>query len=188
MMSVIAGQDIDRILPNRSDNSMPQTPQTPEQLLDLAEPGAASSVRIARKAIGEPARIETQRQRWRRLSTTLTASAPILLGIIIGGSLIQTGSPLIETVWIITAAGILLAGIAIAVAYSRSYYLNPLDATNTPTQDQEVQQLIKRSAYAKAWHEFITREARGVHQFDLEIMWALATQELGKPADEEDTH
>lgn len=180
MMYLIAGQRVDRELPKQSSKTMSDTLKTPEQLLELAEPHATRSVRIARQVTKYPASLETMRQRWRQLSFGLAAATPVLLLGVIGGSLIQTNSALVETLWEITAAGILLCGILIAIADSCSFYLKPLNRQTTPVEIEELEQLLERSNDAKAWHTHLSTSGRTPHQFDLEIMWALAKQELGK--------
>lgn len=151
---------------------MPHTRSNPEILLKNAEAQAGRSVRIARQCLGKPALLDAQRVLWRRLSNSMAALAPVMLVLVIAGSLVQTNSALIETIWEITAAAILLAGVLIAFADSRSFYLKPID--NSSATREELLQLENRSAQARAWHDIVRAEGRALHQFDLEIMWALA--------------
>lgn len=154
---------------------------TPQELLDRASAKASRSVRLARKCIGKPQFITRQATFCRRLSMSMAALAPVLLVLVIIGSLVQTNSSLIETLWEITAGAILLAGLLIATADSRNFFLKVIDQ-KSPVQQAEARKLSEESALAKAWLDFVGTEARALHQFDLEIMWALHEQERTKPA------
>ncbi|MDO6388024.1 hypothetical protein [Uliginosibacterium sp. 31-12] len=160
---------------------------TAQQLLDLAAPHAARSVRLARQYLGKAASIDTQALRWRRISTTLAAIAPILLLAVIAGSLIQTNSALVETLWEFTAGAMLLAGVGIAIADSRGFFLRSINA-DTPLLLEEVHQVEEASELARAWHAVVTQEQRPLRQFDLEIMWALSAHERGDQAQDAAAH
>ena len=176
MMYLIAGQRLDRQLPPESTTPL-VTPMQPEELLDRAASRAGTAVSYARKTLGKPEHIATLRQRWRKLSGVLMICAPVMLAGVIAGSVIQTNSRLIETLWEATAAAMLLGGIALAFADSRSFYLKDLQATQANTQLEELAQLALRSQLAAAWQAVIVKEGRTPHQFDLDIMWALVASE-----------
>ena len=155
----------------------------PQTLLKQAESHASRSVRIARSSLGKPEIIASRRVFWRRISNSMAVLAPIMLILVIAGSMIQTHSALVETRWEITAAAMLLAGVLIAIADSCGFYLKPVDTSQTVRE--ELLQLENRSAGARAWHEFVRQEGRPLYQFDIEIMWALATED--RP-DEQNAH
>lgn len=178
---LVASKKADRPLPPMTTQAMTPSNLTPEQLLALAEPVATKSVRFARMAVSSPSAIVEQQRRWRRVSASFAAAAPALLVFVIAGSLMHTNSALVETVWEITAAAILLSGIVIAVADSQGYYLTTLSAEQTPAQWLELTELAERSPQAAAWRDQATKTGRTLHQFDLEIMWAVVETPSSTP-------
>lgn len=163
---------------------MSNTRFNPETLLSNAEAHASRSVRIARSCLGNPSVLESKIGFWKRLSSTAATLAPIMLLLVIAGSLFQTNSSLVETLWEVTAAATLLAGLVIAFSDSRHFYLKPVE--QTAAIREELLQLENKSSQARAWHTFLREEGRRLHQFDLEIMWALAT--LDNPSTDNDKH